>query len=177
VSDTGHMVANPCIQCRVTPETKARLQALAQHHHVTESVLLKRLVEVALLQSTGVTGVQIAQPVEPVSRDTRVYVRLRPESESNCARGQPNGLRHRSERPRAARLASCMCRSQGSREEADHGEYGELGHGRCRSESLIFGTRNPCSISPATVAADQGVDRSRGQTWSMYLLPFGVSQK
>ena len=73
------MAANPCIQCRVTPETKSRLQALAQQHHVTESVLLKRLVDVALLQSTGVTDLQIARPVEPISRDSRVYVRLRPE--------------------------------------------------------------------------------------------------
>jgi hypothetical protein len=73
------MNAHPLIAARVTPETKARLHALAQQHQVTDSVLLKRLVELALLQTTGVGDVRKADPVEQISRDARVYVRLRPE--------------------------------------------------------------------------------------------------
>jgi hypothetical protein len=73
------MAANPCVQCRVTQQTKTRLRALAQEHRLTESALLKRLVETALLQTVGVTADVLAEPVEPVARDARLYVRLRPE--------------------------------------------------------------------------------------------------
>jgi predicted DNA binding CopG/RHH family protein len=70
-------MANPCVQCRVTSATKSRLQALAREHGVTESALLKRLIEIALIQSVGLSEDQRVQPAEPVSRDARVYVRLR----------------------------------------------------------------------------------------------------
>jgi|SRR5581483_1146290 len=73
------MNAHPLIAARVTPETKARLHALAQQHQVTDSVLLKRLVEMALLQTTGVNEVQAVAPIQAIPRDARVYVRLRPE--------------------------------------------------------------------------------------------------
>src|SRR5437879_1756033 len=73
------MTAHPLIAARVTPEAKARLHALAQHHQVTDSVLLKRLVEVALLQSTDMPDGRAVVQIEPVSRDARVYVRLRSE--------------------------------------------------------------------------------------------------
>jgi len=73
------MNAHPLIAARVTPQTKARLHALAQQHQVTDSVLLKRLVELALLQTTGVSDTPKTDPVEQISRDARVYVRLRPE--------------------------------------------------------------------------------------------------
>jgi predicted HicB family RNase H-like nuclease len=73
------MNAHPLIAARVTPETKARLHALAQQHQVTDSMLLKRLVEIALLQAIGVSDTHGVEPIEPVSRDARIYVRLRPE--------------------------------------------------------------------------------------------------
>ena len=73
------MNAHPLIAARVTPETKARLHSLAQQHQVTESALLKRFVEMALLQTTVVREARSTDPVEPISRDARVYVRLRPE--------------------------------------------------------------------------------------------------
>ena len=73
------MNAHPLIAARVTPETKARLHALAQQHHVTDSVLLKCLVEMALLQTAGVSDTKSIHPVEPVPRDNRVCVRLRPD--------------------------------------------------------------------------------------------------
>ncbi len=89
------MSGNPCIQCRVSPETKERLRALAGEHQVTESVLLKRLVESAL-QPLGVAGSQAIRPTDPVSRSARIFVRLRPEDrlllrERASARGLPAG--------------------------------------------------------------------------------------
>ncbi|HEV2270577.1 MAG TPA: hypothetical protein VGR92_14065 [Steroidobacteraceae bacterium] len=52
------------------------MQAIALERGVTESDLLKKLVDVALLQSTGA---HVAEPVGAVLRNARVFVRLRPE--------------------------------------------------------------------------------------------------
>jgi len=41
--------------------------------------LLLRLVEMALLQSTGLREVEAVKPVEPVARGARLYIRLRPD--------------------------------------------------------------------------------------------------
>ena len=79
MSDTTHMAGNPCIQCRVSPEAKARLHALAHDRGVTESDLLKKLVDVALLHSTGGPELSTSEPAGAVSRNSRVFVRLRPE--------------------------------------------------------------------------------------------------
>ena len=70
------MSGNPCVQCRISREAKARLQAIARERGVTESGLLKKLVDVALLQTTSA---HVAEPVAAVSRNVRVFVRLRPE--------------------------------------------------------------------------------------------------
>jgi len=72
------MAGNPCVQCRVTPQTKTQLRVLAQERQLTESALLKKLVENALLQTGGASGLGVG-PIEPVSRGARIYVRLRPE--------------------------------------------------------------------------------------------------
>jgi hypothetical protein len=72
------MAGNPCLQCRVSPETKERLRAVAEQQQVTESVLLKRLVESALF-ALGTPTTQVVEPIESVARDARVFVRLRPE--------------------------------------------------------------------------------------------------
>ena len=72
------MAGNPCIQCRVSPETKAHLRTVAEQQGVTESVLLKRLVKSALL-ALGMPTTWIVEPIEPVARGARVFVRLRPE--------------------------------------------------------------------------------------------------
>ena len=73
------MAANPLIAFRVSPETKASLHALAQSRNLTDSALLQKLVEMALLQHVGVTQSVVATPVEQISRDARLYVRLRRE--------------------------------------------------------------------------------------------------
>lgn len=69
---------NPCIQCRVSPEIKRRLQAVAEQQRVTESALLKRLVESVLL-APAMPNTQIVEPIESMPRNARVFVRLRLE--------------------------------------------------------------------------------------------------
>jgi len=54
------------------------LRVLAQERQLTESALLKKLVENALLQTGGASGLGVG-PIQPVSRGARIYVRLRPE--------------------------------------------------------------------------------------------------
>lgn len=78
MSDTTHMSGHPCVQCRVSSEIKARLRAAAEQQRVTESVLLKRLLESALF-SAGVSDSRAFEPIEPVRRNARVFVRLRHE--------------------------------------------------------------------------------------------------
>lgn len=63
----------------MSPQIKSRLGALAQQHQISESALLNRLIEAALLQTTGLAEIDAVTPVEPVPRGARLYVRLRPE--------------------------------------------------------------------------------------------------
>jgi hypothetical protein len=55
------------------------LRAIAHDRGITESDLLKKLVDVALLPSTGTPHLNLAEPVGAISRNTRVFVRLRPD--------------------------------------------------------------------------------------------------
>jgi hypothetical protein len=72
------MASSPCIQCRVSPETKTKLRALAQQQHLTESALLKRVVDVVIHAGGGANS-KVSERGEPVTRGTRICVRLRPE--------------------------------------------------------------------------------------------------
>jgi hypothetical protein len=70
------MAASPCIQCRIDPQLKLRLKAIAVERGLTESAVLKRLV-------IGVVGMPPANDArvlatEPIGPRARVYVRLRP---------------------------------------------------------------------------------------------------
>ncbi len=70
------MAASPCIQCRVDPQLKLQLRAIALRQGLTESEVLKRLV-------IGVVGMAPSSDarvlaVEPIGPRARVYVRLRP---------------------------------------------------------------------------------------------------
>jgi mobilization protein NikA len=69
----------PLIAASVSQETKNRLRAIAQARQISESALLKRLVENALFQAVGVAEETVVAPIEPVARGARLYVRLRPE--------------------------------------------------------------------------------------------------
>jgi hypothetical protein len=70
------MAASPCIQCRIDPQIKLRLQALAIERGLTESAVLKRLVIGAIGLAPANDASVLA--VEPIGPRARVYVRLRP---------------------------------------------------------------------------------------------------
>jgi hypothetical protein len=72
------MIANALVTARVTADTKQRFVGLARRRGLTESALLKRLVDAALAAESGIVMAGI-EPVAPVGRDPRVYVRLRSE--------------------------------------------------------------------------------------------------
>ena len=70
------MAASPCIQCRIDPQLKSRLRAIAVERGLTESALLKRLV-VGSIRVVPTTEAKLFA-IEPIGPRARVYVRLRP---------------------------------------------------------------------------------------------------
>ena len=71
------MAACPCIQCRIDPQFKLRLQAIAVQRGLTESAVLKRLVIGAVGRAPASDAAVLT--VEPIGPRARVYVRLRPD--------------------------------------------------------------------------------------------------
>lgn len=78
------MVASHFIAARVSSETKARLKALAEQRQLTESALLKRLLELTL---DGAAEPKLGNPggARRVARATRLYLRLRPDDQLRLA--------------------------------------------------------------------------------------------
>ena len=72
------MVADSLISARVTAARKAQFAALAHQQGLTESALLKRLVNSALLSSEVVQS-DVIEPVERVAASGKISVRLNPE--------------------------------------------------------------------------------------------------
>ena len=72
------MAAEAFIQCRVTPETKALIQMLADRERITESALVRQLLDAMLRTSTGGVNLTV-EPPKRVSRDARLSVRLAPD--------------------------------------------------------------------------------------------------
>jgi hypothetical protein len=75
----------------VARETKDRFAAVARHQGLSDSALLKRLVEL-MLQSAGAAEVAILSATERTTRDSRLTVRIRPDDqlllrERSAARG------------------------------------------------------------------------------------------
>lgn len=62
----------------VTLETKQRFAAMAQHAGLSESALLKRMVELTIQGTQAPDAVPVGATGK-VNRDSRLYVRLRPE--------------------------------------------------------------------------------------------------
>jgi Bacterial mobilisation protein (MobC) len=58
---------------------KMRLHAIAEERGVTESALLKKFVDVALLQSAGALDSSASRQVDAIPRNARLFVRLRPD--------------------------------------------------------------------------------------------------
>ena len=72
------MAADAFIQCRVTSETKALIQALAGREQITESTLVRQLLE-TVLRTTAGGATSAAGSHERVTRDARLSVRLAPD--------------------------------------------------------------------------------------------------
>ena len=87
------MAAGAFIQCRVTPEIKALVRALARRDQITESALVKQLLEV-VLRSSVAAGMMELEVRRKAPRDMRLYIRLDPNdrlllNERATARGMP----------------------------------------------------------------------------------------
>jgi predicted DNA binding CopG/RHH family protein len=88
------MAAPPFVAARVTPEMKTLLRMLAEREQITESALVRQLLEVMLRRSTA-EGFPQLEALEKVSRDARLSVRLASEdrillSGRATARGMPS---------------------------------------------------------------------------------------
>jgi predicted DNA-binding ribbon-helix-helix protein len=66
------------IACRVTWETKARVRRLAERDGITESALLRQLLDV-VLRTANLDEPPTMAPLDKVNRDARLNVRLEPE--------------------------------------------------------------------------------------------------
>ena len=87
------MSADAFIQCRVTSETKALIHALADREQITESTLIRQLLEV-VLRTSAAGGTPQVDGMERLNRETRLSVRLDPSDrlllkERAAARGIP----------------------------------------------------------------------------------------
>ena len=72
------MPADAFIQCRVTPEMKTRVRALAEREQITESALVKELLQV-VLRTAALQAFPKLDELDRPNRDARLYVRLEPE--------------------------------------------------------------------------------------------------
>lgn len=72
------MASDAFVQFRVTPEVKTILRAIAEREQITESALVRQLVEV-MLRTQIKAGDPKLEELERASRDARLYVRLEPD--------------------------------------------------------------------------------------------------
>jgi hypothetical protein len=87
------MSADAFIQCRVTSEAKALIQTLADRERITESALVRQLLEV-VLRTSAVSGIPRPDGTQRSHREIRLSVRLDPNDrlllkERAAARGVP----------------------------------------------------------------------------------------
>ena len=69
------------IHCRVPAATKAALSAVARHQGLTDSALLKRMIDLALQSANAVPIVSAAGAVDPGPRASRLMVRLQADDQ------------------------------------------------------------------------------------------------
>ena len=69
------MAGEAFVQCRVAPTTKAALRAAAERQQLTESALLKRVLDL-VLNTAGPTGSAVLATADRPTRQSRLYVRL-----------------------------------------------------------------------------------------------------
>jgi hypothetical protein len=75
------MAAEAFIHCRVSAATKFALGAVARHQGLTDSALLKRMIDFALQSANVASGASVAAAGDSVSRASRVTVRLRADDQ------------------------------------------------------------------------------------------------
>jgi hypothetical protein len=73
------MPGDALIACRVTSGTKERVRILAEREGITESMLVRQMLDVVLRTLRLEEPAAALAPAERVSRDARLYVRLEPE--------------------------------------------------------------------------------------------------
>jgi hypothetical protein len=88
------MASPPFVAARVTPEMKTLLQVLAEREQLTESALVRQLLEV-MLRMSAKEGFPKLDTLEKVSRDARLSIRLAPDDrillcDRATARGMPS---------------------------------------------------------------------------------------
>lgn len=88
------MARESLIRCRVSDEVKGLLQTIAAQRQITESALLRQLIETMVQMATNAEIAEGAASKRAV-RDARLYVRLAPEdrillSDRATARGMPS---------------------------------------------------------------------------------------
>src|SRR5437764_1198240 len=118
------MVATEVLKVRVPPETKQIVRTLAQQQQLTESALLMRLVQ-TLLQTSGAIRATTFDPLQPVARGTRLYVRLRPEDHA-LLRERPGavaGLSIQARRQTASRKGSGCASALAPRQPDDRRRF------------------------------------------------------
>ena len=87
------MAAVPFVAARVTPEMKTLLRALAEREQITESALVRQLLEVTLRRS-AIEGFPKLDALEKASRDARLTVRLEQDDRILlCQRAAARGMR------------------------------------------------------------------------------------
>jgi hypothetical protein len=94
LNNWSHVKADQFIVGRVSAETKARLRALAEKELLSESALLRRLVELVLLKAGLAPTITQTPTGARARRGARLMIRLRPDDqillrERAAARGLP----------------------------------------------------------------------------------------
>jgi hypothetical protein len=86
------MAAPPFVAARVTPEMKTLLRTLAEREQITESALVRQLLEV-MLRRSAVEGFPKLEALDKVVRHARLNVRLAPEDRILlCNRATTRGM-------------------------------------------------------------------------------------
>jgi hypothetical protein len=87
------MSAEAFVQFRVTPEMKTLLRMLAEREQITESALVRQLLEV-MLRRSAIEGFPKLETLERRSLDARLSISLAPEDRMLlCERATARGMR------------------------------------------------------------------------------------
>jgi hypothetical protein len=88
------MAVDALVRCRVSSETKTLLQSIAAREQITESALVRELLE-TLVKASATAGAPTGKADEPNLRGERMSIRLAPDdrlllSDRATARGMPS---------------------------------------------------------------------------------------